>query len=63
VPAAGGQPIPVTDNKSLNVSPVWLPRGRQLLFVSDRDGGRDIYHVALRSSGQPVGPPRRSPPA
>jgi Tol biopolymer transport system component len=59
VPAAGGQPSPVTDNKSLNVSPVWLPRGRQLLFVSDRDGGRDIYRVALRSSGQPVGPPTR----
>ena len=57
VPAAGGQPIPVTDNKSLNVSPVWLPRGRQLLFISDRDGGRDIYRVALRSSGHPVGSP------
>ena len=59
VPAAGGQPIPITDNKSLNVSPVWLPRGRQLLFISDRDGGRDIYRVALRGSGQPVGPPSR----
>ena len=59
VPAAGGQPVPVTDNKSLNMSPVWLPRGRQLLFISDRDGGRDIYRVALRSSGQPVGPPTR----
>jgi serine/threonine-protein kinase len=58
-PAAGGQPIPVTDNTSLNVSPVWLPRGRELLFVSDRDGGRDIYRVALRSSGLPVGPPTR----
>ena len=59
VSAAGGQPVPVTDNKSLNVSAVWLPGGRQLLFVSDRDGGRDIYRVALRSSGQPVGPPTR----
>jgi TolB protein len=58
-PAAGGQPISVTDNKSMNVSPVWLPRGRQLLFVSDRDGGRDIYRVALRGSGQPAGPPTR----
>jgi TolB protein len=51
--------VPVTDNTSLNMSPVWLPRGRQLLFVSDRDGGRDIYRVALRRSGQPVGPPTR----
>jgi Tol biopolymer transport system component len=59
VPAAGGQPMPVTDNKSLNMSPVWLPRGRQLLFVSDRDGGRDIYRVTLRSSGVPAGAPTR----
>ncbi len=59
VPAAGGQAVPVTDNKALNMSPVWLPRGRLLLFISDRDGGRDIYSVALRSSGQPVGPPTR----
>lgn len=58
-PAAGGPAVPVTDNKSMNVSPVWLPRGRQLLFISDRDGGRDIYRVALRSSGQPAGPPTR----
>jgi Tol biopolymer transport system component len=58
-PAGRGEPIPVTDNKSLNMSPVWLPRGRQLLFISDRDGGRDIYRVTLRSSGQPAGPPTR----
>jgi Tol biopolymer transport system component len=59
VRVAGGPPIPITDNKSLNVSPIWLPRGRQLLFVSDRDGGRDIYRVALRRSGEPAGSPER----
>ncbi len=59
VPSGGGRPVAVTDNKSLNTSPVWVPRGRQLLFVSDRDGGRDIYRVTLRRSGQPVGPPTR----
>jgi TolB protein len=56
---AGGRPIPITDNKSLNVSPIWLPRGRQLLFVSDRDGGRDIYRVTLRRSGEPAASPTR----
>jgi Tol biopolymer transport system component len=59
VRAAGGRPIPVTDNKSLNMSPIWLPHGRQLLFVSDRDGGRDIYRVTLRRSGEPAGSPTR----
>jgi Tol biopolymer transport system component len=59
VPATGGQVIPVTDNKSLNMSPIWLPRGRQVLFISDRDGGRDIYRVALDRSGKPAGPATR----
>jgi TolB protein len=59
VRVTGGHPIPVTDSKSLNVSPIWLPQGRQLLFVSDRDGGRDIYQVRLRRSGEPAGPPTR----
>ncbi|HEY3012620.1 MAG TPA: protein kinase [Gemmatimonadales bacterium] len=58
-PAAGGRPIQLTDNRSLNTSPIWLPRGRQLLFVSNRDGGRDIYRLALRSSGEPRDTPRR----
>jgi len=58
-PATGGRPIAVTDNRSLNTSPIWLPRGRLLLFVSNRDGGRDIYRVALRRSGQSEGPPAR----
>jgi eukaryotic-like serine/threonine-protein kinase len=58
-PAAGGQAIAVTDNRSLNTSPVWPARQRALLFVSNRDGGRDIYRLALRRSGQPDGPPTR----
>jgi len=32
--------VAVTDNAALNVSPVWTPDSRHLLFVSDRDGGR-----------------------
>jgi Tol biopolymer transport system component len=58
-PAAGGQPIALTDNRSLNTSPIWLPEGRVVLFVSNRDGGRDIYRVELRRSGQPDGTPAR----
>ena len=54
IPAAGGTPVRVTDDKSLNTSPVWLPRPVSLLYVSNRDGGRDIYQVTLARSGQPV---------
>jgi Tol biopolymer transport system component len=58
-PVSGGQSVRVTDERSLNVSPVWMPYGRELLFVSNRDGSRDIYRVSLDRSRSPaVGPVR-----
>ena len=59
ISASGGQPERITDAASLNTSPVWLPDGRGLLFISDRDGSRDLYRVALDGSGRPTGPPAR----
>jgi Tol biopolymer transport system component len=41
----------ITDSTSLNASPAWAPDGRQLYFVSDRDGSRDIYLTTISSSG------------
>jgi serine/threonine protein kinase/Tol biopolymer transport system component len=49
----------VMDVDSMNMSPVWTPDGRQLLFISDRGGARDIYAVSLTSSGKPKAPPTR----
>jgi Tol biopolymer transport system component len=45
----------VTDDKSLNVSPAWMPDGRHLLYVSNEKGGRDVYLASLDSSGKPLG--------
>jgi TolB protein len=59
VPVNGGRPEQVTDASSLNTSPVWTPDGRSLLFISDRDGSRDIYRVDLAHSGGPAGAPSR----
>ncbi|MBP2647138.1 MAG: hypothetical protein H6Q77_762 [Gemmatimonadetes bacterium] len=59
VPADGGRPVAVTDLGSQNVSPAWAPDSRRLLFVSDRDGPRDVYVVRLGSSGAPAGPATR----
>jgi Tol biopolymer transport system component len=53
IPATGGLPVRVTDDRSLNTSPAWFPHPISLLFVSNREGGRDIYQVALTGSGQP----------
>ena len=53
VSSEGGAPIEVTRERSLNTSPLWLPGRRTLLFISDREGGRDIYQVELTSRGAP----------
>ena len=56
---SGDRPEPVTDAASLNTSPVWMPDGRSLLFVSDRDGSRDLYRVGVGRAGRPTGAPER----
>jgi Tol biopolymer transport system component/DNA-binding SARP family transcriptional activator len=55
----GGAPVQVTDAQSLNTSPVWLPGTSGLLFVSNREGSRDIYRVGLAPSGRTIGHPVR----
>jgi eukaryotic-like serine/threonine-protein kinase len=54
----GRTPVRITDTTSSNLSPAWLPDGT-LLFVSDRDGARDIYAVRLDRSGRPRERPAR----
>jgi Tol biopolymer transport system component len=54
VPMDGGAPLRVTTDDALNVSPAWLPGGA-LLYISDRDGGRDLYQLRLTRSGRPAG--------
>ena len=48
----GKPPVKVTDDVSLNASPAWLPDGT-LLYVSNRDGARDIWAVRLGRDGAP----------
>ncbi|MGH7702623.1 MAG: hypothetical protein ACREMO_05990, partial [Gemmatimonadales bacterium] len=59
VPARGGAPVRVTEGTTLNVSPVWGHDGKSLLFVSNREGNRDLYLVRLEASGAPAGQPMR----
>jgi Tol biopolymer transport system component len=60
--AHGGTTVQVTDDTTMNVSPQWLPDGRHLLFVSNRDGPRAIYVVEVGPDG-PRGPPQSVPGA
>jgi serine/threonine-protein kinase len=50
VGAADGKRIAVTAEDHLNVSPVWLD-ARHLLFISNRDGPRELYVVEVGSAG------------
>jgi eukaryotic-like serine/threonine-protein kinase len=52
----GREPLQVTDDHAYHASPVWLPRGRALLFLSDAEGGLDVYRLGLAGSGRPAGP-------
>ena len=58
VPVDGGEPVRVVAGDHLNTSPAWLAPNR-LVFVSDRDGTRDLFVVPLHDAGQPDGAPRR----
>jgi serine/threonine-protein kinase len=53
----GGEPVRVTDEEHMSVSPQWLPDSGHLLFVSNRDGPRGVYVVEVGSDG-PRGLPR-----
>jgi Tol biopolymer transport system component len=55
----GGAPMAVTDASVLNTSPAWTADSRSLVFVSNRDGFRDLYQLSLDREGKPDGPARR----
>jgi Tol biopolymer transport system component len=59
IPAAGGAALDVIDPTGLNDCPVWAPGGRELYFISNRHGPRDIYVVGIAPDGRAEGEPRR----
>jgi serine/threonine protein kinase/Tol biopolymer transport system component len=59
VSAGGGDPVRLTEDAFLDVSPVWTPDSRSIFFVSNRDGSRDVYNLSIGPTGQPLGHARR----
>jgi len=51
----GGKPVRITDLIHLNTSPVFAPDSRSLLYVSNRDGVRDIYQQSIGHGVQAAG--------
>ncbi len=58
VRATGGRAIRISDDRSANVSPAWAS-AEALLYLSDREGSRDVYQVGVSRSGRAVGAPAR----
>ncbi len=60
VPAAGGDPVPVTSDDAVDFSPAWSPDGNWLYWVSNRGGAMAIWRVAIDEvSGDVLGDPQR----
>ena len=59
IPAAGGTPVPVTSDPSIDWNPVWSPDGRFLYFSSNRGGSMNLWRVTVdEASGKPLGRPQ-----
>ena len=48
----------VLPGDALNTAAVWTPDSRNLLFVSDREGRRDVYRISVGSHGAGGAPQR-----
>jgi len=56
---SGGGSVDLTEKENVYVSPAWLSGKNQLLYISNEGGTRDIYQLALNSSGSPAAEPIR----
>ncbi|MCR4403764.1 MAG: hypothetical protein NUW06_00430 [Candidatus Acetothermia bacterium] len=47
LPAAGGELLPITQDRATDLDPTWSPDGRFVVFSSDRDGVNNLYAYRL----------------
>jgi TolB protein len=45
------EPIPLSDHPAADFSPAWSPGGRQIAFISDRSGEREVWLADLDKVG------------
>jgi Tol biopolymer transport system component len=55
VAVAGGPATLLSDTLNVNLSPVWMPDGRSVLFLSNMGGTRDVYQLPVTGDGRPRG--------
>jgi serine/threonine-protein kinase len=59
LPVGSATPTRISDSTHVNLSPVWMPGGRDVLFVSNTGGTRDVFQVSVTADGRPRGPANR----
>lgn len=59
VNAASGDTLRVTEPNVLSTSPAWLGDSKTLIYISNKDGARDLYAVAVNAPGRLVDAPVR----
>jgi Tol biopolymer transport system component/predicted Ser/Thr protein kinase len=58
LPAAGGEPIYVTNDAAVDWNPFWSPDGKYLYFLSNRAGSMNLWRVHIdEDTGRPLGAP------
>ncbi|MEO8140063.1 MAG: amidohydrolase, partial [Gemmatimonadota bacterium] len=43
LPIAGGRATPITHGRAFDSQPRWSPDGKRIVFLSDRDGGENVW--------------------
>ncbi|MBL8170125.1 MAG: serine/threonine-protein kinase [Acidobacteria bacterium] len=62
IPAAGGDPVPITDDAADDFCPVWAPDGRHLYFSSNRSGRLSLWRVRIdEATGKSLDVPQPLP--
>ena len=56
--AKGERPVPVTQDLPVDWNPIWSADGRELYFLSNRDGVMNLWRVPIdEATGKTLGPP------
>ena len=55
IPMKGGKATPIIKEMAWNMMPRFSPNGKQIAFISDRDGGDNLWTMDSRSEERRVG--------
>jgi Tol biopolymer transport system component len=57
IPASGGDALPLTDGRTMVLSPTWSADGRQVFYVSNHGGSMELWQQSVADDGTPTGKP------